>query len=184
MEEGAKITSHRLTQLTTTSFGPVYDLFLKFRSYGEIKLIIVAFEDAYCPVYLHVFSKNTHPVSNDSFVVPMEGLEIVASEMRMSGTGAFVEVAYFLIDSAGIRKLHTEPGLEQALSEILPEGHHSKKNDGFDIWTLTYRRPVWREEDANCCPFGGFVEIDFRLKDDQLAPIQNVYFPSGERPSD
>ena len=184
MEERGEIDSNRLTQLTTTSFGPVYDLFLKLRASGEIKLIVVAFEDAYCPVYLHVFWKGSHPGPNDSFVVRMGELEIVASEMRMSGTGAFVDAAYFLIDSTAFRKLRTKPGFKQAFSEVLPEGHHIRKGGGFDIRTLTYRKHVWREEDANCCPSGGSVEIDFQLKDDQLVPIRSVYFPPEERPSD
>ena len=189
MGEGAEIASHRLTQLTTTSFGPVYDLFLKLRStrygiYDKIKLIVVAFGDEYCPVYLHLFLKSAYPGPNDSFVVKMGELEIVASEMVESGTGVFVSAVYFLIEGAGIRKLHTKPGFKQAFSGLVPDGCGIWKGGGFDIRTLTYRKPVWCDGDANCCPSGGRVEIDFRIDDDQLVPIRNVYFPPGERPSD
>lgn len=184
LKEEDAVESHRLRRLTATSSGPVYELILDpFGSDIKIKMIVVAFEELYCPIHLHVYSEYNFPGPNDSFAVPRGKLTIMASEMVFSGTGRQMTAVYFLIDGDTIKRLHTKSGFKQAFSGLLPDGHGIWKGGGLDLRTLTYRKPVWRDSDANCCPSGGSVEIEFRIDDDQLVPIRSVYLPP-ESPSD
>ena len=108
ISQGATIAAHRLAQVTTTSLGTVYDLFLELDGssyYDEVKLIIVPFGDDYCPVYLNMVNRVHYPGPNDSFAVEGTAATIVASEMGISGSGGFVEAVHFRIEGSNVKRL-------------------------------------------------------------------------------
>ena len=53
----------------------------------------------------------------------------------------------------------------------------------FDDWfydQLEARTPLWREDDGNCCPSGGWAIIHFVIEDLVLVPKSVDYQPPGK----
>lgn len=179
VEEGTVVTSHDLLRVTSVLDGPVYDVHLELSDdlHNRAKLIVVGIAGVFCPIYLNVY----HTVDwsrGDSFAVRVGGMNILATEMQVVGSGAFVEAAYFVLSEDGIALLDVDKAIGQGLSGLEWPGHcRIRQGYGFDIRTLTFRRPIWCEWDANCCPSGGAVEVDFRLQDGNLVPTRSAYLP-------
>jgi len=56
------------------------------------------------------------------------------------------------------------PAVEAELKKILPE-HWDTRGGNFELRILTFSSPIWKEEDARCCPTGGSVKVELGIKD-------------------
>ena len=185
IEKGTVVTSHDTVRVTDALNGPVYDIHLALSDNKAVKLIVVGVGQVFCPIYLIVY----HPGDwsrSDSFAVRIGQVNILATEMQAIGSGAFVEAAYFLLSDADIALLDVDQAISQGLSGLeVPANCGIRQGYGFDIRDLTFRRPIWCEMDANCCPSGGAVEVDFRLHDGNLVPARSAYLsPEAVAPED
>lgn len=179
IEKGTIVTSHDLVRVTDASDGPVYDIHLDLSDdlNNRAKLVVVGVGRVFCPIYLHVY----HTIQwsrSDSFAVRVGETNILATEMQEKASGAFVAAAYFVLSEDGVALLDVDQAIGQGLSGLEWPGHcRIRQGYGFDIRRLTFRRPIWCRWDANCCPSGGAVEVDFRLQDGNLVPTRSAYLP-------
>lgn len=95
----------------------------------------------------------------------------------MSGTGAFYLEHYWAFDETGPCWLDLTV-IRNALNEILPNGHGVWKGYGFDIKSLCYRMPVWKDGDSNADPTGGSVAVKLAIKQHQLVVTYRQFKPS------
>ncbi|ODT82756.1 MAG: hypothetical protein ABS76_06785 [Pelagibacterium sp. SCN 64-44] len=74
----------------------------------------------------------------------------------------------------------------RTIDEQLPEGLEIWKgvDYDFDDWfygALNARTPLWRADDGNCCPSGGWATIHFDIDDLQLVVTDIDYIPPVEQ---
>jgi hypothetical protein len=93
---------------------------------------------------------------------------ILATDDRVSGNGAFRLEEYWTFDRDGPIPLHVRTKITEISQKILPQGRTVLNASGFDIQTLSFAMPVWRDGDAHCCPSGGNIRIKFALKEHHL----------------
>ena len=104
--------------------------------------------------------------------------ELLVVPGRYTGTGRLVEDYVFLRDDEGwqpTRSAQSDPetgeGWVSELEPYLPEGHGVWKGVWLDYETLTGWTPVWRDDDANCCPTGGTLWMRLDITGDEPAMV-------------
>jgi len=60
-------------------------------------------------------------------------------------------------------------GWKTELPDRLPRGLGLWKGVEYDYYGLSSAFPLWREDDANCCPSGGDAYVAFRIVNDRLS---------------
>jgi hypothetical protein len=102
-----------------------------------------------------------------SFLVTVEGFDILGTDCQMSGTGAFHVEQYWVWDSLAQvpRTLNLNRSLSIAQGLLLPKGHGIWKGGGPNIRTLYYEKWTWRDGDGNCCATGGKVRVQLGLRE-------------------
>ena len=112
------------------------------------------------------------PVMYFSPFTKIDRLEIVKSgdrqvlgySSRISGSGGQIDEWYFILDRGIPKSVKYRPAVEAELKKILPE-HWDTRGGNFELRTLTFSSPIWKEEDARCCPTGGSVKVELGIKD-------------------
>jgi hypothetical protein len=94
--------------------------------------------------------------------------------VRLSGTGAFNQHFHFLWRDGVLEEIDTQGWLRTLR---LPLGHGIWKGVVIDPQTFTAHSPVWRDNDGNCCPSGGEVEVKLILQGRALAIQSQEYHP-------
>lgn len=126
-----------------------------FQAFGEGQIGADWFEE---PKLLHV-------ADNDVLYLPH----------RFSGTGAVNEDQYLLLRNGRWNEIDTESWRDE-LNKRLPAGTGIWKGVELDLQKMRAESALWKDGDANCCPSGGKVQIDFALRDLRLE-IEDVRFP-------
>ena len=104
------------------------------------------------------------------------------------GTGAYnADLLFFWGDTgaAAYREDWNRVDLDHwrsRIGELLPAGLEIWKgvDYDFDDWfygELNARTPLWRADDGNCCPSGGWATIHFTIEDQTLVPTGVDYQP-------
>lgn len=99
----------------------------------------------------------------------------------MMGTGSYNADLLFLRDYDSKEWQPIDIGSwHDEIDAMLPEGLGIWKGVDFNFgdwfWSAyNARTPLWKESDANCCPSGGWAEIEFEIKDRRLVPIRVHY---------
>lgn len=108
------------------------------------------------------------------------------------GTGAYNADLLFVRDDSGAapeRESWRAIDLDawrRDIGGLLPEGHEIWKGVDYDFgdWfygQLNARTPLWRADDGNCCPSGGWATIHFAIDDDVLVATGVDYQPPAKR---
>jgi hypothetical protein len=85
----------------------------------------------------------------------------------------FEEKLFLLDDLSGLpTELNVEAVIGSVLWEILPDQFLNKAVSPFDLQTLTYKAPVFKNGDP-----AGSVEIRLGFKGNELVPIYKKYDP-------
>jgi len=113
-------------------------------------------------------------------ILDLNSQKVLATRDRVSGNGNFYVEEYWIFDKHGPIPLD-QGVVYETLKKLLPKGTDVRNGGGFNIAKLCYAMPVWRDEDAHCCPSGGTVQIKFALENDQLVVVQQKYNPSPSR---
>lgn len=99
----------------------------------------------------------------------------------MQGTGSFNADVVFAraYDADSWHRVDIDSWFE-AVAPMLPDGLGIWKGVDFDFgdwyWTkYLARTPLWKDDDANCCPTGGWAEIELELTDGRLVPVNVNY---------
>lgn len=99
----------------------------------------------------------------------------------MQGTGSFNADVVFVrgYDEDSWQRFDIDSWFD-AVSPMLPDGLGIWKGVDFDFgdwyWTnYLARTPLWKDDDANCCPTGGWAEIELEIEDGRLMPIKVNY---------
>ncbi len=147
---------------------------------GELvmKMILVERRSGeFCEIY-HQQHDAAMVTVEPAYLVQVGGETILATTDPVSGTGAGQEEHYWAFDKDGPVDLDVWDKIFGILKTVLPKGLGVMKGSGFDLRTLTYSMPVWKETDANCCPSGGTIEIRFAVKDHHLIVVSQNFDPS------
>lgn len=108
-----------------------------------------------------------------------------------AGTGAYNADRLYVFGDTGAaayREDWTRIDIESwrdNITPLLPEGLEIWKGVDFDFddWfygALNARTPLWRADDGNCCPSGGWATIHFEIEDNSLVPVSVDYLPPSE----
>lgn len=124
---------------------------------GLLAVIAEQQQDRFLPVlYLH------RRVSIELLrIVSVDGIDFLAYVGDRPGTGNMKDEFYFVAVEGKLRRVEYETVLQTALESGLPAGYGILKGGGFDISKLQYQWWVWKDGDANCCPSGGQITVDF-----------------------
>lgn len=83
--------------------------------------------------------------------------------IRLDGTGAGNASAYFLWQQGGWQEIESESWLDR-VAPFIPEGLALRKGAWPELADLSVRIPLYRPEDANCCPEGGELLISLGIE--------------------
>ncbi len=163
---------------------PIYDLFYFFDDHigtGEIdwKSILVSVSPGQFHEIYHLQPPSAQ--ITPSFLLKAGGEEILATRNLIPGTGNQYDEAYWWFGAAGPVRIDIE-SISDVLSSILPAGFGVWKGGALDMGTLTFRSSVWRTGDANCCPTGGAVTLQFRLDGGRLVVTKKNYDATAKPP--
>ena len=103
---------------------------------------------------------------------------ILATTDLVSGNGNWRAEAYWAFDKDGPIELDVTGRVQEIQKKLLPEGSAVMNGSGFNIQTLRYATPVWKQGDAHCCPSGGKIEIKFDLRDHHLIVVTQRFEPN------
>jgi len=103
-----------------------------------------------------------------AYLVRVGGETLLATTDPVSGNGAWREEQYWAFDKDGPINLNVRDRITELQKKLLPKGATVMNGGGFEVQTLEYSMPVWKEGDAHCCPTGGTIKIRFALKDHRL----------------
>lgn len=96
------------------------------------------------------------------------------------GTGAYNADRLYQWDETGWRPVDMTTW-SKSIAERLPDGLEIWKGVQYEFenpWSgLVARTPLWRGDDANCCPTGGNAEIAFAVDDSRLVVTDLRYTP-------
>jgi hypothetical protein len=157
----------------------IYDLFYRFEDHvntGEIdwKSILVEVAPGQFREIYHL--QPTAAKVEPAFLVKAGDEEILGTRDAIPGTGAFYYEDYFWFSPSGPVRIDIE-AIAAATKSVLPSGLGVWKGYGLDMGALRYHMPVWRDDDANCCPTGGAVDIKFRLDRGEIIVTDKHFDP-------
>jgi len=92
----------------------------------------------------------------------VHGRKVLIADVELPGTAHLHTENYFVLDSLGNPAKIDVSAIQKAINKAVPPGWGVWKS-GVDIRDPVYRSPVWRTNDANCCPTGGEITIHFSL---------------------
>ena len=93
---------------------------------------------------------------------------IVHLPAHTAGTGNGNADTLYLFDGTGWTNIGMA-GWKEELAAQLPEGLALWKGVEYDYYGLSSSFPLWRDDDANCCPTGGEAYVSFSVKDNRLS---------------
>ena len=104
----------------------------------------------------------------------VQGRKVLIADVELSGTARDHTENYFVLDSSGNPAKIDISAIRKAINKAVPPGWGVWK--GFiDIRDPVYSSPVWRTNDANCCPTGGEITINFSLVGSALQ-VKRVHY--------
>ncbi len=157
----------------------IYDLYYQFdgtvdRAEIEWKSILVEVSPGKYREIYHL--QPTNAVIKPSFIGKAGAGEILATRDVIPGTGNYSYEDYFWFSPAGATRINIEE-IGTTVQTLLPNGYGVWKGGGLDMEAMKYRSGVWKDGDANCCPSGGTVEVDFRLEENRIVVTRSHYDP-------
>ena len=162
----------------------IYDLFYYFDDHvqsGDIdwkSILVEASSGEFREIY-HL--QPTQARIESAFLFNAGDDELLGTRDSIPGTGDQYYEDYWWFNADGPVRIDTAP-VDQALKSILPDGFAVLKGSGLDMKALRFRNTVWQPGDANCCPSGGTVEIQFRLDRGRVIVTDKHFDPSANAP--
>jgi hypothetical protein len=147
---------------------------------GEVvmKMILVERKPGeMCEIYYQQFDAQI-VIVEPAYVVNVSSEPVLATDDSVSGTGHFIEEQYWTFDKDGPIALNVRERIKEITTDLLPDGLEVENGGGFEIQALSYTMPVWKPDDAHCCPSGGTVHIQFALKDHHLVVVDRKFGPN------
>jgi hypothetical protein len=111
-----------------------------------------------------------------SFLVKAGEIELLGTRDQIPGSGAYCYEAYFQFGEDGAVQIDFSL-LASAATSVLPSGTTIRKGSGLDLESLSYRSPVWKQDDAECCPTGGTLSVRFRVQGGRVVVTDRHFDP-------
>lgn len=110
--------------------------------------------------------------------VTVQGQILLVYRSETGGSGGYQVEYYFQFDPESRRPVALSlTSIDEKLKEILPKGAAAWSPGGFDIVSLSFASPVWRESDATGSPTGGRVTMKLEIRDKALVVTEAKYEP-------
>lgn len=122
-----------------------------------------------------------HVVPGPSKIIAVQGVPILVTSSPPDKTWYyFAEKLFLFDDQSGLpTELDVEGVIGTVIWEILPDRlRPTKAVNPFNLQTLTYQSPLYKDGDLKCCPTGGSMEIRLSLRGNALGPIYKKYDPT------
>lgn|GEM_PF-3537542 len=160
------------------------------KSYLDLRLTLIGNqEDGYCTIIAveqtmseMFFRDRAKPTSR--LVTTGAGLPFdhayVDSRVPMSGTSHYRHHHVFRIVEGRPVEMDLVEQASALTKPLMPQGASNWKGSNFDLGLLQWRSGLWRNGDANCCPSGGFLFVQFRLNGERLEVMEHEIFHSWE----
>jgi hypothetical protein len=100
-------------------------------------------------------------------LVERDGGWLLTVPGRAGGSGSRNADLLYRLDRGAWREVELE-GWKSELAARLPRGLGVWQGVAYDFEGLTARTPLWRDDDANCCPTGGRARLALRIEGDRL----------------
>ncbi len=142
------------------------------------KLVLIGSKDRFRPAVWILDDTEVH--FSSSQIINVRGIAVLSTRSRIDGTGNFHYEDYFSFDQRKKIPVNLQPdrSIEAATKKLLPAGYGVWKGGGFDLATMTYKHAVWKEEDSDCCPSGGNIELQLQIKGDRIVVNKASYLPA------
>ena len=157
----------------------IYDLFYYFDDHIESKQIdwksiLVSVSPAQFREIYHL--QPVEALIEPAYFLKAGADELLATRDAIPGTGNNYYEDYWWFGPDGPVRIDIE-SISEVVKSLLPAGYGVWKGGGLDMKALSYRSPVWRSGDANCCPTGGTVDLKLRIDRGQLSVTARNYDP-------
>ncbi len=157
----------------------IYDLYYRFDENvdgAEVnwKSILVEVSPGLYREIYHL--QPTNALIKPSYIGKAGSEEVLVTHDVIPGTGNYSYEDYFWFSPGGAARINVEE-IGAAVQALLPKGYGVWKGGGLDMQAMKYRWGVWKEGDANCCPSGGTVEVEFRLEENRIVVTKSHYDP-------
>lgn len=121
----------------------------------------------------------TAGVDDLPYIVTVQGIPVLIYRTSVPGTGNFFIEYYFIYDKKNKRPVRIDTSAigESSLSRLLPKGYSVKKGGGLNFEKMTFSNAVWQDDDGNCCPTGGRVDLKLSLKNGKIIVVEERYDP-------
>jgi hypothetical protein len=142
-------------------------------NHGEIvmKMILVESKGGeVCEIFHEQYPADAAAVK-PAYLVTSGSERILATTDPLRGNDGEAVEDYWTFDEEGPIELDVIDQIMEIEHKLLPSDLRIRKGGGFDVRTLTYSMVAWKGEDANCCPTGGRIEINFALRDHRLVAV-------------
>jgi hypothetical protein len=148
----------------------------KTKAFG--KMVVIGSQNRFRPV-VWIFD-DTEVHFSSSQIITVQGVSVLSTRTRIDGTGNFHYEDYFVFDRQMKMPVNLQPdsAIEAATKRLLPAGHGVWKGGGFDLAAMTYKQAVWKNEDSNCCPSGGDIELHLQIKANRIVVTKASYRPA------
>jgi hypothetical protein len=173
-----KKSSSKVQPVGTLEGFKIYDVFYYFDDDPRIawkSLLVESKRNQFIEIY-HL--QPTQATIGASFIIQAGGATLLSTKDPIPGTGAFSYETYWEFDkTTGPVRVDIETIGDAAVS-VIPKGMSIWKGYGLDVAALNYSVAVWKEGDANCCPTGGSVEVQFKIVHGKIEITSKRYTPA------
>jgi len=146
---------------------------------GELRLKMLVVERAageYCEIYHQEWmGEGLYSDVSPAYLLTAGSETILATHDVVTGDGNWSDEHYWAFDKEGPIDLYVSEQIREIEKKLLPKGLAVMNGDGLDIQSLTYFTPVWRPVDAQCCPLGGTLRIEFAFSGHHLVVASQTF---------
>ncbi len=156
----------------------VYDVVVDDESV-QLKQIILETAPNTFKILYSLFPETGKVNLTPSYIINTGKEPVLVSKINIPASGNPFYEKYFVIDpDNGLPDTLDMSLITSTLKELLPAKHGIWKGGAFNLENLSYISPIWKDEDGNCCPTGGRVEIKFSINNGKLIPVFKKYDPN------
>jgi hypothetical protein len=141
------------------------------------KMVLISENNLFRPVVWILADTLVYFASSEIKIV--QGVSVLETKCRIDGRGNYYYEDYFIFDEQ-LKipvNLRSDSIISAAIEKLLPSGHRIVNGGGFNLESLSYVIPVWKEKDGNSATRGGKIEIKLKLVKDHLIVSKANYFP-------
>jgi hypothetical protein len=138
-------------------------ILLRDRQSGNFRIIYVQFEHG------------SADLSELPKLIKAGGHSVLAYTPSIPGTGAFRLELYWLLEEKSKKLTVLDMSAVKLALKKAPKDYQVRRGAGFDLEKLSLSSPLWKGDDADCCPTGGTLSATFAIKKSKLVLLDSQW---------